>query len=54
MLAVVAHLALVDADRFATVVAVFGEHGVEAVQTVWLAVSHNVPEVERTKNSKNG
>ena len=42
VLALVAHLPLVDADGFAAGVAVFSEHGVEAVQTVGTSVSHYV------------
>jgi hypothetical protein len=43
VLAFVAHLALVDANGFAAGVAVLGEHGVEAVEAVRAAVTHNVP-----------
>lgn len=43
MLAVVAHLSLVHADRLPAVVAVLREHRVEAVEAVGLAVPHYVP-----------
>lgn len=42
VLSVVAHLALVDADHLAAVVAVLGEHGVEAAQAVGLSLPHDV------------
>lgn len=43
MLSVVTHLALVHANGLPAVVAVLGEHGVEAVQTEGLSVTHYVP-----------
>lgn len=42
VLAVVAHLSLVHADGLAAIVAVLGEHVVEAAETVRLALSHDV------------
>jgi len=43
VLPVVAHLALVHPDGLPAVVAVLGEHRVEAVQTVRFALAHDVP-----------
>lgn len=43
VLTLVRHLALVDADRLAAAVAVLGEGGVEAAQTVRPALPHHVP-----------
>lgn len=42
MLAFVAHLPLVHSDGFSAGVAVFREHGVEAVEAVGAAVPHDV------------
>jgi len=42
VLTLVRHLALVNADRFATAVAILGEGGIEAAQTVRPALSHDV------------
>jgi hypothetical protein len=42
VLAVMAHLALIDTDGLAAIVAVLGEHVVEAAETVRLALSHDV------------
>jgi len=42
VLTLVRHLALINADRFAAAVAIFGEGGVEAAQTVRPALSHHV------------
>lgn len=42
VLAVVTHLALVDADGFSAIVAVLGEHVVEAAETVRLALPHDI------------
>lgn len=43
VLTLVRHLALVDADRLAAAVAVLGEGGVEASETVRPALPHHVP-----------
>jgi len=43
MLPVVAHLALVHPNHLPAVVAVLGEHRVEAGQTVRFALAHDVP-----------
>lgn len=42
MLSIMTHLALIDADRLAAIVAVLGEHVVEASQAVRLALAHDV------------
>lgn len=42
VLTVVAHLTLVHSDGLAAVIAVLGEHVVEASETVRLALSHDV------------
>lgn len=42
MLAIVAHLSLVDANGLAAIVAVLGEHRVEAEQAVGLPLAHYV------------
>ena len=42
MLTLVSHLPLIDADRFATRVAILGEHAVETGEAIRPAVTHNV------------
>lgn len=42
MLAIVAHLSLVDANGLATIVAVLGEHRVKAEQAIGLPLPHDV------------
>lgn len=43
VLTFVRHLTLVNAYRFATAVAIFGEGGIETTKTIWSSLPHNVP-----------
>lgn len=42
VLAVMTHLTLIDTNRLAAVIAVLGKHVIEASETIWLALSHDV------------
>jgi hypothetical protein len=52
VLTLVRHLALVDADRLAAAVAVLGEGGVEAPETVRPALPHHVPLAAELRTEK--
>lgn len=52
VLTLVRHLALVDADRLAAAVAVFGERRVEAPETVWSTLPHHVPLAAELRTEK--